>query len=872
MAIENPDRSKDRDERERIGELEAQVKELSGLVEILLAKREYDLTVPVREEEEAPKEEEASEEIVSHKHHFLEEVKESIGRALGGVEGESLESRIGGIWLSRIVAVLFMTLMVLGGVITLQEDTLVAVYKIGIGYAIAVGAIAYGLVRRRSESFFPQTILGSGLAAFYFTTYAGFFLENTRVFPFPSMGIPAMACALLVVAVVAHLRRSATAAGISLFLIYYTVVLSLSTSMDNNSVIYALITGSLLAIVALAFHLTHRWLFFTWGALIATQLTYIYFFVLNPPELGFSDETYFWYSNAFLTLVFCVFSAACITDAGRSGEFRRAVGPMAGVNSFVYLVLTWVAIRINYAEYEWAFRLWQTGLFLVFTGYAQLVGPRRNYLFQIFAAKTFIIFTLALQASLSHEWLLVAMSLECLALGFSYMRSGLVIFKLLGLSLLLVTLVSCLFTANTSDEIDILGYTVQAKWFSSISVALVFAVVAWFHEHFVRRVPPEERESRSQWFLADTWVDLSGSAMAMLYAASGALVLMSITIIDLGDLPVMPYILAGEGIAMAVLGLLLMTPQVEVASVLLLFAAHACYHIFLWIGKEGFETQPRYALYTSIVAGVTYFGGYLWERYHRKIQGGTQFEHAAMASLPYLAATIMMVTLMERQLEGLYAPLAQMVLAAALFLASAATLLVGFRIAAILGLAMGTWSYYASFYDIRAPITEHPDFAVGLLVVLLCYAASERAAGLWDHRRRVNTWYTAGLRTLIVVAAAMVGLLALLKWAPPEQLSFYWLALAMAAMVLGLVFRESRYRWAGIVLYFGTAVHFGLYDLRNLQPLLRFTILAALVGSGLILAWAYSEFRERQLRKLREQRLTGAPSDAADGDGHIADG
>ena len=110
MAIENPDRSKDRDERERIGELEAQVKELSGLVEILLAKRESDLTVPVREEEEAPKEEEASEEIVSHKHHFLEEMKESIGRALGGVEGESLESRIGGIWLSRIVAVLFMTL------------------------------------------------------------------------------------------------------------------------------------------------------------------------------------------------------------------------------------------------------------------------------------------------------------------------------------------------------------------------------------------------------------------------------------------------------------------------------------------------------------------------------------------------------------------------------------------------------------------------------------------------------------------------------------------------------------------------------------------------------------------------------------------
>ncbi len=865
MAIEHPETNSNRDEGERIGELEAQVKELSGLVEILLSRGEDKTPSSVVEEQEAPAED------AGHKHHLVEDVKESIGRALGGVEGESLESRIGGIWLSRMVAVLFMTLMVLGGVITLQEEALGAVYKIAIGYGVSALAIAYGLALRRSESFFPQTILGSGLAAFYFTTYASFFLENTKIFPSASLGIPALAAALLVVAAIAHVRRSATAAGISLFLIYYTVVLSLSTSMDNDSVIYALITGSLLAIVALTFHLTHRWLLFTWGALIATQLTYIYFFVINPPDLGFSAETYFWYSNAFLTLVFCVFSAACITDAGRTGEFRRAVGPMAGVNSFVYLALTWMSVRANFAEYEWAFRLWQTGLFLVFTGYAQLAGPRRNYLFQIFAAKTFIIFTLALQASLSHEWLLVAMSLECLALGFSYMRSGLVVFKLLGLGLMLVTLVGSLFTVNLTNEIDILGYTVQAKWFSCLAVALVFAVVAWFHEHFVRRLPPEARKVKGQWFLANTWADMSGSAMAMMYAASGALILMSITIIDLGDLPSMPYILAAEGIAMAVLGLLLATPPVEVASVLLLFAAHVCYHIFLWVGKEDFETQPRYALYTSMVAGVTYFGGYLWERYQRRIQGGTQIEHDAMASIPYLAATIMLATLMGRQLGPLYAPLAQMVLAAGLFLASAATMLVGFRVAGVVGLAIGTWSFYASLYNVHEPITEHPDFAVGLLVVMICYAAAERASGLWEYRQQKATQAGAHLRTLIVVVAAAIGLLALIQWAPPDQLTFYWLGLAMGAMVLGLVFRESRYRWVGIILYFSTAIRFGLNDLRNLQPLLRFTILAALVASGLVLAWAYSEFRERQLRKLREEHVTGELSDHPARDGHRSD-
>src|SRR5690606_31057875 len=83
-------------------------------------------------------------------------VREAVGRAIGGVEGESLESRVGGIWLGRIVAVLFMTAFVLGALITLQDEGVSRYWKIGLGYTIAAGAIAYGLYRRKSNSLFPQ--------------------------------------------------------------------------------------------------------------------------------------------------------------------------------------------------------------------------------------------------------------------------------------------------------------------------------------------------------------------------------------------------------------------------------------------------------------------------------------------------------------------------------------------------------------------------------------------------------------------------------------------------------------------------------------------------------------------------------------------
>lgn len=868
MAVEKPDKDDDREARTRIDELESQVNELSGLVEILLTGREDELTRKL-EAESARDEAENTDVPEKHAHHLVDDVKESLGRALGGEEGESLESRIGGIWLGRVVAILFMTLLVLGGLMTVQDETIDPLMKIAIGYLVSAGAVLYGILRRKSENFFPQTILGAGLAAFYFTTYAGFFLENTRVFTTVSLGIPCLAAALVVVGLVAHLRRSATVAGISLFLIYYTVVLSLSTSMDDESVIYALITGSLLAFLALVFHFTHRWLLFTWGALVATQLTYIYFFVLNPPQLGFSEQTYFWYSNAFLTLVFCVFATASITDAHRTGEFRKTVAPMAGVNSFVYLVLTWMAIRMNYAEYEWAFRLGQTSMFLVFTVYAFLAGPHRNYLFQIFAAKSFVIFTLAMQAYLSHEWLLVALSLECLALGFSYMRSGLVIFKLLGLGLLAVVTTSCLFSIRLTHQIDIFGYTVQARWFSCVAVPLVLSVVAWFYEHFIRRLPAESREVKSQWFLADTWIDLSGGAMAMLHASAGALILMAITIIDLGDQPSMPYILAAEGIGLALLGLLLAAPQVEIASVLLLIAAHVCYHIFLWVGKPGFETQPNYVTYTLVVAVVTYLGGYLWERFLRRVRGGTQFEHDAMASVPYVIATLMLATLMQRQLDPVYAPLAQLVLGAALFLASATTLLIGLRFAGIVAFVLGTASFYTSLYDVHASIAQHPDFAMGLLAILLCHAAAERSCAVWGHRLDLATRVSQGLRTTIVASAALLGALALREWAPREQLSFYWLGHAMGAMILGFVLRESRYRWAGMVLYIGTAVYFLLNDLSNS---LRFPIVGVLVIAGLVLTWSYSESRERQLAKLRKESSDPPSGEDTARDNSITDG
>ena len=63
------------------------------------------------------------------------------------------------------------------------------------------------------------------------------------------------------------------------------------------------------------------------------------------------------------------------------------------------------------------------------------------------------------------------------------------------------------------------------------------------------------------------------------------------------------------GVLVAILGIGLRTPQLEIGSVLLIISAHVCYHVFRMMGVETFEAQPNYVLYTCILATLTYFGG-----------------------------------------------------------------------------------------------------------------------------------------------------------------------------------------------------------------------------------------------------------------------
>lgn len=834
------------DPEKRIEELENEVRELRNLVQALADHQDGTDSQSAVEESTAPVEADRGAPSWSSA------IERGVGRALGGESGESLESRLGAIWLSRIAVLLLMTTVALGAAVTFSNDFVGPWDKMLIGYGLAAMAILYGLLLHDRRHLFPQTMLGGGLAILYFTTYAVFNVDEMTLFTSQAAAVSSLLGCLLLLAVVVHWRKSQTAAGISLFLIFYTVVLSCWNGVTIANFTYALTTLSVVACVALFFHVVHRWLLFTWGALIATHLTYLYFFLYQPAALDIPEKTYFWISNGFLTLVYVLFTIICITDARKTGEYRRTVAPMAGVNSFIYFCLTWIAIRQVYPAEEWMFRLGFTGGLAAFTVLTAVIGPRLNYLFQIFIAKTFIMLTLAFQAYLTHEWLLVAFAIECLALSFSYKRSGLVTFKALGLGLLIVTFAGAVLFIRSEAPVELGEYVVQANWFTCVGVAFVLCIVAWFYSRFIRRTPPEERTVKGQWFLADTFLDVPSSTVALLHAACAAFLVLGVTIIEGLDDPRLPYMLVLESVLFLTLGLLLRTVQVQVVCVLPLVAAHVVYHAFLWMEQSAFVAQENYLLYTALTAGYTYVGAHVWEAYLRRFPVNAQWEHDLSASIPYMAATFMLTALFDQVFPLIYSALAQNGLAVAAMIIAVITGYAGMKVAGLLAAGIATFSFVDGVGPSAAVDTSSLEFLALGGAFLAAYALTERFLRVFEWRVERRAPVDETMRWVIVVTGVVMGAYGLLVWAPEAFLTLYWLGLAAVIMLLGAVFWESRYRWAAMAVLGAVIVRAFLYDLQQLSLVDKLLSFAALTLVLIPIAWAYSRYRVAALKKMED--------------------
>jgi hypothetical protein len=709
---------------------------------------------------------------------------------------ETADDRAYTVWLSRL-AVVFMTVAI---ILATGKNATTSAFEPGtkawVAYGLAALALLIGGAFADRRGFFANIALGAGLGAGYFTTYAIFFIPNVRLFTDQWNALPLLFLGLLAMTAIVAWRRSHIGAVMGYALVYYTVGMAAHHAATIPQFTYALAAMALAAVAAVLLHARFHWRFLIWIVLGGTYGPFIAFLYVQPPAIAIAPEAYFWLSRGALAIAFLAIGTATIMEIRRQDIRSRGSLLLSLLNSAFFFPLAWIGIQQYYPDHAWIFRLTFTVILALFALLAETRGSRRNYLFQAYIAQAFAMAILSLMALYSGVFLWPALALACFALAVFYQQSGAVILKA-GAILLLFAVSSGAALAIKAPGFAVLGpYAVPANWLGCAGPALVFFFIAIFYERATRRRPPRKRRRSGHWFLADSILDPPSATVAMLYSALGALLLMALTISERGQQPDLPYLLGAFSIALAIVGFLVSTPQLEVAAVVLLVAAHVSFHFFLLVAKTGFEQIGGYAYGTAILAGYTYLAGLLWERYLKRLGDDRAWEHNLVAPLPHLGATYMVATLVAGMFGEVYVPATYNAVATLLLVVALVLPFPGVKIAAFGLLGIGAALFSNLLYDPAAVLLDHKAFLYYLVPFLATYAICERLLYYARKRPAVALRGDDVLRTLIVAAGCALGLLAFNKWAEEEYLALYWLAHGLTGVALSFLFRETRYRWA----------------------------------------------------------------------------
>ena len=176
----------------------------------------------------------------------------------------------------------------------------------------------------------------------------------------------------------------------------------------------------------------------------------------------------------------------------------------------------------------------------------------------------------------------------------------------------------------------------------------------------------------------------------------------------------------------------------------------------------------------------------------------------------------------------------------------------GVKASGILAMMFAIYSFYTGLNHPLTPLDKEPLFLLYFALFLTTCMGAERLFAFRKSHGAAATRIEDALRTLLVWMAMVLGLLGLYRWASAANLVFYLLAYAVIVLMLGVVFRESRYRW-GALLLFGVVTYRAFTQFQDLPPIYQILVFGAPGVVLIIVSWAYSR-RIAQFRKAARDK------------------
>lgn len=716
---------------------------------------------------------------------------------------ESFEVRLGTYWLPRIgIAVLLTGMVFFAAYIT---PRLTVPLKVALGYFTCLVLGVLGLWLEKKTPQFARILQAGSLALAYFVTYAAHFVDAFRVIHSPALAIAMLSVVVLFIVGVAQERQSPTLGGMALFFGYYTSVVS-------GVATFTLASNAVLALAAIFFLARNRWVHISYGAVLATYLTYM-IWVWKLSQWGHIDHLVFdsGYLSAedfrlraaFLSLYWLVFAVGGLIvhrDAMNSTERNG----LLTLNNVFFFMLFSLLMHHAYPDRQWALQFSFGGALLIVSALAyQRFAPDRSVMDALFLQGVAVA-TLGLVSYLKGAQLIAAMALESAFLLVLARWMGSRGIAWIGRAAFTVAAV---YAWDRYDDWDApMRYGV---WFA--------AAVGFVCARLENRAAPQGLAGE-------------GSVSRFYFAMLATALAMSASQQEFGR-DALPWAWILGAVVVAVVGGALRTREIAWAAHLPLAWAHGAFYVARFDGRE-WTLAPTLAL----IAVTFGFGITVWATARAR-----QDEHKASLLLwvygLFAVIAVILATFDHCPERWLLAVCAgeTLVLVVAAVLANERT----FLWLGVAPMVAGAVSYL----DAGSAVFRPRGLAwVNLLLGSVMLIVAERTAQRLEAAKKLRPWF--------IVAVTALTIFALRKLVSGPLVTVSWAGLGFVLLTIGFTIKQRSYRLAGL-----TAVGFSLLravfrDLAGVETIYR---ILSFIGLGvilLVLAFLYAKNREKLAKWL----------------------
>ena len=272
-------------------------------------------------------------------------------------EKGSFEMRLGTYWLVRIGIVMVLTALVFFG--NLAYHTFISKLgpagKVSLLYLASASLLVAGgwwqrKAAKESLKNYAQVLFAGGLAAVYFTTYAGHHIPQLRIIESPGLdGALLLAWAGFMVWVADH-KKSEVLALFAVGLAYYT-------SIITRVGYFTLYSNLVLTAAAVFFLVRNRWATLTFGSLVATYAGYAFWRFFNGSEWHWaSPEQGLWTGTYFLISYWVLFTAAVFLSRDEKFAGQNRAGFLTMNNGAFFSGFLLTMLQVNTGGF-WKFAL-----------------------------------------------------------------------------------------------------------------------------------------------------------------------------------------------------------------------------------------------------------------------------------------------------------------------------------------------------------------------------------------------------------------------------------------------------------------------------------------------------------------------------------